>query len=296
MQASPNASAYRPMTPGMRRIFYVASGLVVLAGIQLYILTDHTDRYFAWTIHPGLTAAFLGAGYFAAFFVEFLAARRKEWSRSRIAVYAVLVFTVMTFVATILHRDKFHFSSSQPVAQGSAWAWLAVYTIVPILTLIVIARQAALRGGGDPPRERPLQAVVIAVLAVQGTVMLGLGAALFIAPTHTASIWPWTLTPLTARAIAAWLLGVGVGLIHAAFERDFDRVAPGATAYLALGVLQLVALARYSHDVDWGRPAAWVYLAFLLSILLVGAVGQVMAVRPPRPRQDVQGAAAQPTT
>ena len=33
---------------------------------------------------------------------------------------------------------------------------------------------------------------------------------------------------------------------------------------------QLVAIARYSGDVTWSSAAAWVYLAFLLSILFIG--------------------------
>ena len=56
----------RPLTAGLRRLLYVAVALVALAGFQLFILTDHTARYFSWTIEPGMTAAFLGAGYVAS--------------------------------------------------------------------------------------------------------------------------------------------------------------------------------------------------------------------------------------
>ena len=38
--------------------------------------------------------------------------------------------------------------------------------------------------------------------------LVGLGIALFAAPDAVARIWPWPLTPLTARAIEAWLVGL----------------------------------------------------------------------------------------
>ena len=83
MGRSVGTASIRQLTPGMRRLLYVASGLVLLAAVELYGLTDHTERIFAWTISPGLTAAFLGGGYLAAFFLEFLSARERDWALAR---------------------------------------------------------------------------------------------------------------------------------------------------------------------------------------------------------------------
>ena len=43
-----------------------------------------------------------------------------------------------------------------------------------------------------------------------------------------------------------------------------------AQAIASLPGLELVAIARYTGNVNWSAPAAWVYLAFLLSVLPVG--------------------------
>lgn len=269
--------APRLLTSGMRRLLYTASVLVLLAAGELYILTDHTDRFFAWTIHPGLTAAFLGGGYFAAFFLEFLSARQQVWANARLAVPAVLAFTVLTLVATLLHLGKFHFGDPHPVASFSTWAWLAIYTVVPILMIILLVREAR-EPGGDPPRLAPLPPWVLGVVGVQGGVLLSLGAVLFVAPAHT-SYWPWALTPLTAQAVGAWLLGIGLGAIHAIRENDFRRLRPAAVALTMFSVFQLIALVRYPHDVDWGRPASWIYLGFVVSLLVVGVPGWVVGYR-----------------
>jgi hypothetical protein len=52
---------YLPVTAFSRVVLFVVIVLVFLASIQLFILSEQTDRYFAWTIVPPLTAAFIGA-------------------------------------------------------------------------------------------------------------------------------------------------------------------------------------------------------------------------------------------
>ncbi|MFN2488272.1 MAG: hypothetical protein ABR529_00715 [Actinomycetota bacterium] len=108
---------------------------------------------------------------------------------------------------------------------------------------------------------------------LQGSVLVALGIVLFVAPEATSGTWPWALTPLTARAIGAWLLGIGVAVAHVLRENDLLRVRPAMVSYAVLGVLQLVALARYTAELDWDRAPAWLYLAFLVSMLVAGLLG-----------------------
>ena len=46
----------RPVLRPLVVLFWVASGLVVTATVQLYVLTGQTDRFFAWKIAEPLTA------------------------------------------------------------------------------------------------------------------------------------------------------------------------------------------------------------------------------------------------
>jgi hypothetical protein len=67
-------------------------------------------------------------------------------------------------------------------------------------------------------------------------------------------------------------------------------------AYTVFGVLQLVALARYSDQVRWGSAAATIYLVVLITVPLTGAIGWWLAVRGRRRRAaGATPAAAAPT-
>jgi len=264
----------RPLVPGLRVMLAAASVLVFLAGVPLFLGSEQTDLYFAWTIAPPLTAAFLGAAYWSSLLMTVLSLRRGLWASGRLAVAAILVVSVLILAATALHLDRFHLASPVLVAQLVAWAWLIVYLVVPPLILIFLVVQLRSRGE-DAPRQQPLPLIVRLVLGAQAAVMLPCGALLFLIPQIAGTIWPWMLTPLTARAIGAWLIGLGTVAALGTSEDDFDRVSFGLLSSFALGVLELLALARYPSFVRWNDPATWIYLAMLLSILLVGAYGLV---------------------
>jgi hypothetical protein len=269
----------KPLTSELRWGLRVAAFLVLIAGIQLFVFAEQTDRWFAWTINPPLTAAFLGAAYWATFFISMLASTKRTWARMRAVVPTVLTFSTLTLIVTLLHFDRFHFDSDQGSAVFAAWAWLAVYVLVPPAGLLLLFRQMRVPGG-DPAPGAPLPAWLRAVLALQGTLMFVLGVALFVAPLDVAPrFWPWALSELTGRAVAAWLLATAVHAALVIRENDTHNVQPGTVTYLALGVLQLVALARYATAdlpgtttslIDWGSAVAWVYTAFIVSIFLVG--------------------------
>ncbi len=46
----------RPVTPFTRVVFILDALLDVIASVQLYMVTDHTDHYFPWTIVEASTA------------------------------------------------------------------------------------------------------------------------------------------------------------------------------------------------------------------------------------------------
>jgi len=268
---SGNSIGARSVSAGIRRLTKAISLLAVVVGPLLFFFADRTDTLFAWTILPPLTAAFLGGAYTTALVIELMAARERSWTRARVVYPAMLLFTTLTLIATLLHLDKFHFSGTG-VALATAWLWLIIYVIAPPVMLVLLVMQ--LRSPGvELPRRAPLPAWFRIVLIVQAAVMMALGAALFLAPTTANSIWPWTLTPLTAQAIAAWLLGLGFAVAQSAWENDWERIYIALVAEIVLGGLQLIAVARYAGTIYWSAPNGWVYILFLAAIIAVGLYG-----------------------
>lgn len=266
------SSPIRPLTGEMRLLLLVASGLVFTVGIPLLLLTEQTDRYFAWTIPNQLTASFLGAAYWSSFALELLAARERAWARARIAVPAVLLFTMLTLIVTLIHLGSFHLNSPSFITRLGTWAWLAVYAIVPVAMAVLLVRQLRLPGG-DPPRLALLPGWIRLVLAINAALLLLLGAGLLIVPDLAAGLWPWQLSALGGRAIGAWLLGLGLAAAHANWENDLSRLRPLVAGAAIFSILQLLNLARYPGVANWSGPAIWVYLLLLLSMLTASLAG-----------------------
>jgi hypothetical protein len=64
-------------------------------------------------------------------------------------------------------------------------------------------------------------------------------------------------------------------VVLAGWQADLARLDIAAAAYGLLAVLELVVLVRYPGTVRWGSPAAWVYLAVAVSILISSAYGLI---------------------
>lgn len=262
----------QPVSPVMHWWFLIDMVLVFIAGTQLLILSEMTRLFFAWTIQSALTAAFLGASYWSAVPMLLNSFRQQVWANARIAVVGVWVFTTLTLVLTIQHWNRFNWQSEFLTAQLATWVWLAIYVLVPVGLLISWVFQRRLPGG-DPPRTRTLPTWFRAALGAQGVIMLLVGLALYFLPTALIPAWPWALTPLTAGAMGAWTIGIGITSLQAVWENDWRRINGSIVALALLGILQLVVVARYAGEMDWSRASAWAYLAFIFSVLIVGSAG-----------------------
>jgi hypothetical protein len=258
-----------------RQMQWMIVPFVVLSGtaaVQLWVFPGETDRFFSWTLRPPLSAMIMGGGYAAGFVLSLLSYRRVPWAVTRLATYTILLFVTVMSAATLLHLDRMHFDSEVATAQFAAWLWLVVYIVVPPL-LAAMAVWEHRRPGVDPPREAPLGRGLRKALAVQGAVMLTSAVALFVFPLSMARVWPWPITPLSARAIAAWFVAIGFAGVWAVVENDLERLRPAAITYAVLGILWLVSVGRGADDVLWGRLSAWVFIAWVACITVTGIVG-----------------------
>jgi hypothetical protein len=257
---------------GMRAILWIGGGFVLLAGVQLFGLATRTDELFAWTIQPPATAAFLGACYWAATVLAFWSALQPTWARARIGVPGVLVFIWLTLLLTLIHVDKFHLDDDGFRAQFAGWTWLVIYILEPPALLWAYVVQLRMPGA-DPPRDRPLAGWVRITLAALGAFFFLFGAALFVAPLDVGKLWPWALTELTGRAVAAWIVALGLLLAAMVWEDDRERVRPGWALLLTLVPLAVAAPLRFSADIDWDTPEMIAYLALAAALFALAVLG-----------------------
>jgi hypothetical protein len=279
------------VTP-VRLILLVAAVLVFLAGFQLTLFPLRTADWFAWTIDVPMTAVFLGAAYWSSAVLEVAGARSPGWGRARLTVWAVLVFTSLTLVVTLVHLEVFHLGPEHATsARLVAWGWLAIYAGVPVLMLIALAAQEGSRAPAPRSVLHPLPAGLRVLLVGLAVVLLAGGVALLLAPAWAADGWPWPLTELTARAVGAWLVGLGWVAAHARLIDDESRVQPLGLTGVAFVVLEVVALLRYGDALDWsGRPAV-AYVLVLGGIGVAGGWIIALGRRRRRTTQDVRAVA-----
>ena len=195
--------------------------LVAVAGLQLYLLSTRTADFFAWTIRAPLTAAFMGAGYWASLPYLFLALRMREWQRVRLLV--VLTFVVAVFMLFITLRDlgSFHLNTGAASARGAAWAWLAIYIVTPWVVLAVFLLQERAGGAREYAVLQPLLLWVRILFLLQAAVFTVLGLGLMLTPARFDDVWPWPVPRLPAGAVGAWLLAIAAGAWWVLREGDW---------------------------------------------------------------------------
>jgi hypothetical protein len=269
-------------TVWMRRLLAVAGVLVLMIGLPLYLFPQNSNEYFSWSVRESLSAAFLGGAYLAAAVNEFSAARERIWANARIAIPAVLVFTLLTMLVTLGNSSQYQFEAPGLVQSVGTWAWLVVYVVVPPIMTTVLVVQLR-RGGRDPARLHPVPVALRGTLAVGGVALVAGGALLLIDPGSSSWMWPWPVSDLTARAFGAWLVGFGIAMLQIAWEADWRRVRPATAGAGVLGVLQLIAVARYGDVPDWGASQTWVYVAVMVGFVGLGVWGWRTAMEPAKP-------------
>lgn len=266
----------------------------LVAGSVLYLLATRTEDYFAWTIKVPLTAAFLGSGYLAAVAMLVPSYRETVWRRVRIIPVMGFTLTFVTAVVTLWRLDEFHLGSGSGTARVAGWAWLVVYLSIPVLLAAVFVAQQRAGGRRERAVARPLLPLTRAVLAVQAAATGALGAGLLLAPATFDAVWPWPLPPLSAGAVAAWLLTIAAGSAWALYDGDWGAFRIAIPGFAAYGVFVGLALALHPDPLDLGDWEERLFAAGAVLLLVAGAVATVRQERGRAP--SVQAAPATRST
>ena len=116
-QATPPVAERQTMPPVRAGLLAIA-GVIFLLGLSLYVFPRQTDTLFAWTIKVPLTAAFLGASYWASTTLAVACAAERAWVCARAFAPPYLIAGVVLLWVTIVHIDLFHMDDL------TGWLWL----------------------------------------------------------------------------------------------------------------------------------------------------------------------------
>ena len=178
------------------------------AFLVLYGLPDRTTELFAWTIEPEMTPIIMGAGYGAGVYFFYRVSTAKEWYRVAPVFLGIAAFTWIMAIATVLHWENFNHSHYTFVL------WVFLYALTPLLVPAIwtVNRRTSGKLGEDETR---LPRLVRVLGGVMGVVITASAVVLFVVPDVMINVWPWTVSPLTARILAGWfaLFGVVNGVV-----------------------------------------------------------------------------------
>ena len=177
---------------------------LVTAFVILFFMPDRTGELFAWHITPNLSSMFLGAACLGGAWILSQVAIGKYWHRVHAVFPAVTVFTVAMLIATILHWDRF--------AHGNiaSLIWVFLYIVSPVLIPFLWIYNRPTDTHQPEASDAVISPMVRLVTRILGTVVLLFITIGFLFPTIPISIWPWKLTPLTARILCGWLSVIGI--------------------------------------------------------------------------------------
>jgi hypothetical protein len=246
--------------------------LLFIAGVQLFILSEQTEMYFAWTIPLPLTAAFMGAGYWAAIAHSFVTGTNTTWERFRAALPAAFTATTLLLIATLLHLDQFHLDSPAIITRFVTWVWIVVYVVTPPIFLFLFVTKFR-RAESTRESQIPFPGWVRVGFYILAAFGLIFGIGLFFLPESFMPLWPWNLAPLASRAVGAWMTTFGVAAGTLALEDDRVNGRGALASLLAFCLLQFVVLLRYPESLDFAKPLAWGYILFLLLGLVASGAG-----------------------
>jgi hypothetical protein len=217
MRAEPKqATAASKLYPGTQLLAALIVPILVAAFIMLFLFPHDTGRLFAWPINPPMSAMVLGATYLggAYFFTRVLISN--DWRSIRLGFLPVSIFAAILGIATILHWERFNHGHISFIL----WAFLYFTLPFVIFAYWFLNQRSNSLGMGQNEPKIPLW--VRAGIGILGSVLVVSSLILLIVPEAMIPAWPWTLTPLTARVMAAMSALAGMVGIGVAVDRSWE--------------------------------------------------------------------------
>lgn len=242
--------------PLTRWLSAVIVPVLVAAFVILYLFPERTGELFAWPIKPTMTALMLGGTYLGGAYFFTRSALDKRWVNVKLGLLPVSVFAGTLGVATLMHWDKFTHGS----LAFRLWAilYLSLPAVIPLVWLLNRRQDPGPKGMVSLPVGLRL------AFGVLGGVLSVAAIMLFALPEVMIPLWPWSLTPLTARVMAALFALSGFTGLGVAIDGRRTSARYVLQAQIVAIVLILLGLGLASSEIEWAVPGTWGLVAGLV--------------------------------
>ncbi len=235
---------------------------LLAAFVILYLFPNRTAELFAWTLNPPMTALLMGAGYLSGAYFFSRVALARRWRHVAAGFLPIFVFASGLGLVTLLYWDCFNLDNVAFIA------WAGLYLTTPLIVPALWLNNRRTNSGVADPADVAIPATARLALAVVGVIILATGLTLFLLPGLMIRLWPWPLTMTgMARSLGVWFILPGlVGLVIAG--DGWWRSARIVLQSQILGIaLILVGVGRAWADFDPARPATWLFVLGMASLL-----------------------------
>lgn len=245
---------------------------LVVAFIILFIFPYETEMLFAWRIQPSMSAMMLGSAYAGGIYFFTGVLRSKQWHQVKVGFLPVIIFASLLGIATILHWDKFNHS------HVSFFAWAGLYFTTPFAVFLVWLRNRNQDTGNLSDKDTIIPYMARLIMGTFGAITLTISLFLFLQPSMLISLWPWTLTQLTARVMGAMFALPGIVGLGIAFDKRWSAAILILQSQGFSILLILIASILSSQDYDWTNWSSWIFVGGL-GLMLMSIITLIMFMR-----------------
>lgn len=234
---------------------------LVVAFIILYFLNGHTEKLFAWEIKSPMTSMMLGSAYAGGIYYFTGVILTRQWHRIKVGFIPVTIFASILNVTTILHWDKFNHGTLP------FFAWVSLYFTTPFIIFGLWLSNRRQDTNQPDTGEAIIPPIIRFIIGAIGVTTLAIAIFLFLNPSLMIQLWPWTLTPLTSRVMAAMfslpgMVGLGMAMDSRWSSAQVILQSQGFSIFLIL-----VAVLRDQSAFNWSTPGSWLFTIGLAGML-----------------------------
>jgi hypothetical protein len=250
-RGSTDAVADDRVLPITRRVAWVIIPFLAAAFLVLYGLPNRTTELFAWTIRPEMTPVVMGAGYGAGVYFFYRVAIAEEWHTVAPVFLGITTFTWAMAIATVLHWENFNHG------HHTFFLWVFLYAVTPLLVPVIWVLNRRTDPSEPPPNTDLFPRRLRAVGGALGVATTASAVVLFAVPELLIGVWPWTVSPLTARILAGWFALFGVVTTAVVADPRWSGARIAIQSQILGFSMVLVGVARFWDNFDTSNGLTW---------------------------------------